>query len=333
MKSLSTIILLSAFGLVTCQWAPPTVTRSVATAVSEDDVTNPYERALLVKLDAGTPEQVPGIENFFRLSANFFSGGEPQGAPAFRQLADRGIRTLLSVDGKAPNAELATSLGMRYVHVPIQYSGITTDEMRKITKTYRELEGPFYVHCFHGKHRGPAAAAIGRVIVDGVSREQALAEMRQWCGTSVKYAGLYGAVALQPFPTEKNTANLDWQFPTRKEFQGLRQIMIESTRIYENLKVLSDRNWEIDPAHPDVDPVNQGKKIVELFEQSLTLHGIPSKPADYLARLDETVQVGEEIVKLTRLIQKGDPDARAAATRAVTRIKSVCNACHKKYRN
>ena len=63
-------------------------------------------------------------------------------------------------------------------------------------KTFRELDGPFYVHCFHGKHRGPAAAAaLGRIAVDGVPREQAIAEMRQWCGTSEKYEGLYRTIA------------------------------------------------------------------------------------------------------------------------------------------
>ena len=49
-------------------------------------------------------------------------------------------------------------------------AGINEDEIAMIAKTFREVEGPFYVHCYHGKHRGPAAAAIGRVALDGLGR-------------------------------------------------------------------------------------------------------------------------------------------------------------------
>ena len=45
-----------------------------------------------------------------------------------KRLADMGVKTILSVDGKTPDVEAAKKLGMRYVHVPIQYRGITESE-------------------------------------------------------------------------------------------------------------------------------------------------------------------------------------------------------------
>lgn len=133
------------------------------------DCDNIYECALRTPLKPTPPTELPGIANVFRLSKNIISGGEPLNEGALRQIADMGVKTILSVDGKAPEAAAARKLGMRYVHVPIKYTGINPQEMIRIAKTFRELPKPMFVHCFHGKHRGPAAAAIGRVLVDGVS--------------------------------------------------------------------------------------------------------------------------------------------------------------------
>ena len=132
-----------------------------------------YEAAgSLVTLDVVPPQEFPGLHHVFSLSDNIISGAEPDGDRALAEIASMGVKTILSVDGKAPDVETARDYGMRYVHVPIQYKGISTDELLVITKTFREAEGPFYVHCFHGKHRGPAAAAVGRLVIDGLSREQ-----------------------------------------------------------------------------------------------------------------------------------------------------------------
>ena len=149
-----------------------------------------------------------------------------------------GVKTILSVDGKPPDAETAAKLGMKYVHVPIQYKTITPEETAEIAKTFRELEGPFYVHCYHGKHRGPAAAAVGRVVLDGASREQAIAEMRQWCGTSQKYEGLYRVIATGDLPAEAETRKLAWSFPARHSAGGLKGMMVEGSRAFDNLKDL-----------------------------------------------------------------------------------------------
>ncbi|MCA9003240.1 MAG: hypothetical protein KDB61_15055, partial [Planctomycetes bacterium] len=130
-------------------------------------------------LTPAQPTEFPGLHNVFHLSENIVSGGEPHGREALETIAKMGVKTILSVDGKIPDAATAAELGMRYVHIPIQYSGIDENEWLEIAKTFREVEGPFYVHCFHGKHRGPAAAEVGRLILDGISREHALAEMYQ----------------------------------------------------------------------------------------------------------------------------------------------------------
>ena len=197
-----------------------------------------YEIAGSLALAETEPDDSPDLHNVFRLSENIVSGGEPHGEDALKKIADMGVKTILSVDGKVPDEALAAKYGLRYVHVPIQYSGIDVPARLHIAKTFRELEGPFYVHCFHGKHRGPAAAAIGRMVLDGATREQAVAEMRQWCGTSGKYAGLYETIARAPLPTPEDTDAIQWDFPAAHEFRGVRHAMIGISRIHDHLKAL-----------------------------------------------------------------------------------------------
>jgi protein tyrosine phosphatase (PTP) superfamily phosphohydrolase (DUF442 family) len=195
-----------------------------------------YEAAAVSQLPEQAPIEYPGLHHLFWLSDDILSGAEPEGDVALEKLAEMGIKTILSVDGKAPDAETAKKLGMRYVHVPIRYRGIEQDELLKIAKTFRELEGPFYVHCYHGVHRGPAAAAVGRVVLDGAPREQAIAEMRQYCGTSSKYEGLYGAIAFGQLPSAEETQAYPFGFEAQHQFRGFRHAMVDLARSWDLIK-------------------------------------------------------------------------------------------------
>ncbi|MHC4820557.1 MAG: hypothetical protein ACYTDX_02405, partial [Planctomycetota bacterium] len=173
---LAAALLLSA--CATEEEAAPPPSDSARAAAPIDLTGTAFDAAGLRALPEREPQNWDDLHNVYKLSDNIVTGGEPLTPAALERLAAMGVKVVLSVDGKAPDVETAKRLGMRYVHVPIQYSGISYAERVKIAKTFRELEGPFYVHCFHGKHRGPAAAALGRVVLDGCSREDAIAEMR-----------------------------------------------------------------------------------------------------------------------------------------------------------
>ena len=44
----------------------------------------------------------------------------------------------------------------------IGYDEIPADAQKAIFKVMKDLKGPYYFHCHHGQHRGPAAAAMRR---------------------------------------------------------------------------------------------------------------------------------------------------------------------------
>jgi protein tyrosine phosphatase (PTP) superfamily phosphohydrolase (DUF442 family) len=322
MKTLSPALLLLAFLLPGCD-------HEDATAPLTGDA---YAAAARTPLGDVAPLELPGLHNVFRLSPTIVSGAEPQGEKAFAELQRMGVKTVLSVDGKAPDTQTASRHGMRYVHVPIQYKAVTPDEMIRIVKTFRELEPPFYVHCFHGKHRGPAAAAIGRIALDGAPRKQALAEMRQWCGTSKKYGGLYRDIASRTFPTEAESRALVWNFPARAKLEGYRHAMVEAARAFDNLILLAERGWKADPDHPDVDARNEAEKLAEIMAQAAKMPraGLTD---EFRRWSDDSAKAGRALHGHLEALAGGDETARARADEAYKAVKHSCTQCHAAYRN
>jgi protein tyrosine phosphatase (PTP) superfamily phosphohydrolase (DUF442 family) len=292
-----------------------------------------YDAALLVALPETTPDESPGLHNVFRLSDNIVSGSEPEGEAALQRIASMGVKTVLSVDGKAPDHEMAARFGLRYVHVPIRYRGIEEDEIQAIAKTFQELDGPFYVHCFHGKHRGPAAAAVGRVVLDGASRDQAIAEMRQWCGTSSKYEGLYATIAFGHLPSAAESAAYGFDFAPVHAFPGFRNAMVDLARSWDTVEALSKREWAPDPSHPDASARNEAAKMIDIYEQSAGMDECRSAADDFRGWLDASLASSKRLAEALRAFEQGDAAASDLAKSEVATLKKLCSSCHGAYRN
>ncbi|MFT7486769.1 MAG: protein tyrosine phosphatase (PTP) superfamily phosphohydrolase (DUF442 family) [Candidatus Paceibacteria bacterium] len=334
-KSLPKIALLTAL-----------LTALVAACVSSDQqapsapaqllaVEDAYDLAGQLDLPAVPPGEFPELHNVFHLSDTIISGSEPQGSLAFAALQDMGVKTVISVDGKVPNIELAAAHGMRYVHIPIRYKGIEDDDLLALSKSFRELESPFYVHCFHGRHRGPAASAVGRVALDGASRERAVAEMRQWSGTSKKYSGLYRDIATKVMPSHDQSQAFVWDFPSAKPMVGFRQAMVEIPRLYDNLDLLADGDFELDAAHPDLDALNEARNLRDVLTQTCELDEVANKPADFQAWMNESREFSESLVRALEATRPGHIQlgARELALESLDSIADRCSKCHKAYRN
>ena len=295
-----------------------------------------YEAAAAVPLPNLAPVETSGLHNVYRLSDSIISGSEPHGEAALEDIARMGVKTILSVDGKVPDAETAAKYGLRYVHVPIQYKGLKDDEVAKIAKTFRELEGPFYVHCFHGKHRGPAAAAIGRVALDGVAREEAIAEMRQWCGTSSKYEGLYRAIALKDVPTAAETAVYPFGFESAHQFEGTRTAMIPMGRHFDNLTLIKKAGWKVDPEHPDLDPLQEATQLHQLFATCQKMDDTAAYADDYHGWMQASFDASAQLVRFLSECKTETCTAEEVSRELATAydvVSKACADCHKAYRD
>lgn len=286
----------------------------------------PYARAGVNQLPARKPQELPGLHNVFQLSAQVISGSEPHGTEGLQSVAALGVKTIISVDGQAPDAERARALGLRYVHVPIQYRGISSDELMHLAKTFRECEAPFYLHCFHGRHRGPAAAGIGRRVLDGVTGATAAAEMRQWMGTGEAYQGLFATVLDAPLPEASATQASAFAFPSVQQAEGVVEHMTFIGRAYDALEALKKHGWKPDAKHPDLDAGSEARKLADHMQASWAEEGRK------LSRgLVEEQDAGRDAARaLLAAITAKDG---AAMDAAFVRVDSSCKDCHKRFRN
>ncbi|MSR47575.1 MAG: hypothetical protein EXS13_11025 [Planctomycetes bacterium] len=296
-------------------------------------VENAYALAGSVALPARKGEEVHGLHNLFQLSKNLWSGSEPDGEEAFEELAKLGVKTVVSVDGKRPEVELAAKHGLRYVHVPIEYRGISDEELLQLAKTFRECDAPFYAHCFHGKHRGPTAAAVGRLVLDGAPRQRAIAEMRQWCGTASDYEGLFRDIAMKSIPTPDETRAYVFDFPTERRFDGLRVAMIDIARRHDALKKLEQRGFAADPQHPDVDALGEAIKLADTFQATATMADSADRGDDFRGWRTQSEQQSAALRAALVLLKAGDATAIEPAKRAFAAINKACADCHAAYRN
>ncbi|MBW8745081.1 MAG: protein tyrosine phosphatase family protein [Sphingomonas sp.] len=99
-----------------------------------------------------TPDE-SGIYNFRRLSPTLTTSGQPDEAQ-FAVLRDAGVETVvnlaLSTSPRALPDEAATlaALGLRYIHIPVEFTAPTEANFEAFATAMGELgDAPVHVHC------------------------------------------------------------------------------------------------------------------------------------------------------------------------------------------
>ena len=267
-----------------------------------------------------------GLHNFRKWTDKLAQGAQPLGDAAFRNLAALGYRTIVTVDAARPDIETAERYGLRYVHVPIGYDGVPHDAQVSIVGAVRNSDGPVYVHCHHGTARGPAAVAVARVALDGVSNDEALAGLKG-SGCSPSYKGLFRDVAQCVPPTAEELARVPARQPSYTPPSDLATAMVVADQRFDRLKLSRAAKWGVPPEHSDVDPPHEATMLWEQIREMARLSDARTKGEDFLQLLANSESGAKE---LEGALQRRDP---SAADRAADAVRKSCDACHAKYRN
>lgn len=269
--------------------------------------------------------QLEGVENAYRVGPRLLSGGEPHGETAFRALRAAGVKTVISVDGAPPDIDTASKLGLRYVHVPIGYDGLTEDAAQQIAAAATLADGSIFIHCHHGRHRGPAAAALLARAAGSWNADRATKWMKE-AGTSPEYPGLYRSVN-DFFPPDRpilEAARRQWKPAVLPK--GLVETMVRIDGHAEALTDMKAAGWKSIPAAPDETPVSAARQLVELYREANRLRLGPSDAVFQKAMAE--AEGGAE--SLAAALRQGDP---AAADKAWKAVKDGCVRCHRQWRN
>ncbi|MEL7484326.1 MAG: hypothetical protein AAFN41_08215 [Planctomycetota bacterium] len=206
-----------------------------------------------------------GIENAIVFGRGVISGSEPEDDAAFETLATLGVKSIISVDAARPNLEAAGARDMRYVHIPTRYDGFTGEQRLALAKAFRELPRPIYIHCHHGKHRGPAAAALGLICVGELEPAEGV-ELMRTAGTSEHYDGLYDDVsdAIRIPGINIDTLAPD-ELPEYVEVTGLAASMVEINDVFRDIRAVADNGWQVPSDHPDIELEEIAPRLPDLF--------------------------------------------------------------------
>lgn len=263
-----------------------------------------------------------GLENVLKITDDLFSGGEPQGDRAFSTLAEMGIKTIVSVDGAVPDIEAAREHGLRYVHIPIGYDGVQKHAGDSLAQLMRQNNVPIYVHCHHGKHRGPTAAAIACLATKKITNQQAL-EILKKAGTSENYSGLWHAVKNYRVPPE------DAALPDLVEqakVSSLSSAMASIDRAFDHLQLCRQSQWKTPETHPDLVAKQEALLLYEAFHEA-NRHLSGEQDAAFKAMLKESEKLSSQ------LHQAMQAKNASSAQKNLQALSKLCQQCHKAYRN
>ena len=265
-----------------------------------------------------------GLDNFFALSTNIYSGAAPEGDEGFAALAKFGIKTIITVDGSAPDVERAHAHGLRYVHLPHGYDGIPLQTQLQLIKAAETVEGPVYVHCHHGQHRGPAAAAVICMAEKNWSAAEAEAWLRT-AGTGTNFQGLYATVRDFRKPSTEQLKAVLAKFVEAQKASGLVDSMVSIDQTFDRLKTL--RATPFTPG-PDNHLLNEATLLREHFREAQRLAEAKKRGAEFMKKLaaaeNQAGAFEEALSSSTDLV---------AADRAFKALANSCAACHRTYRD
>lgn len=124
------------------------------------------------------------IRNFLRLSENLFTGGMPK-ADQLTDAAQKGVQTVINLtaanaDDELPNEkELLDSLGVDYVHIPVEWNNPTRRNLDEFMNAMDAHKGAkVLVHC-QANYRATGFVTLYRILRRGWDKEAAFQDLRK----------------------------------------------------------------------------------------------------------------------------------------------------------
>ena len=275
----------------------------------------PEKRNTLVATEADSPEVFLAIRPWLA------SGAEPS-PENFQWLAQKGYRWVLSVDSIAPDLDAAAQAGLRYLHLPISYQDVPLQAIATLQALLEEIgDEPLFVHCHHGKHRGPTMAALLLLLREPEQSEEAVQILEQ-AGTSLDDPGLWKSVReflprahaeVEPLALEESASAND-----------MAQTMGEIDRRFDELKALVDAG----PAGLSEEDSSPALMIAEAYRESFR---VTKQSQEYDDAFLQLLIEGDALAMQVHAdLQSNSPSAAKASLLA---LKSSCRSCHQRYRD
>jgi protein tyrosine phosphatase (PTP) superfamily phosphohydrolase (DUF442 family) len=279
------------------------------------------------------PGHAGNLHNLYAIHPRVWSGSSPEGDPDFQALAGLGVKTVISVDGASPDVVAAGRHGLRYVHLPIGYDGIGPAPALRLAQAATVLPGPFYVHCHHGQHRGPAAAAVVARTLEVWTDGQVKAWL-QTAGTSTNYPGLYRDAVGFRRPTRRELQADSGSFPSRAMVPDLVTTMVRVDGLLEDLKAVRSAGFRTPTENPDLVPEQTALQLLELYREAHRTRQGGTRGEPFQVELHQAEATASAFRdSLRELARTANPENQARVEAGFQQLQQDCVRCHRRFRN
>jgi protein tyrosine phosphatase (PTP) superfamily phosphohydrolase (DUF442 family) len=274
------------------------------------------------------------LPNAIQIHEKVISGGQPEGAEAFQELQNLGIRTIISVDGAKPDLELAKRHGLKYVHLPHSYDGIPEQRGKELAKAVRDFEGPIYIHCHHGKHRSPAAAAVACVTA-GLIDPSVSSVILKLAGANPNYRGLYESAESAQKVGDAVLDALKCDFPESAELTPMAESMVHLEQTFDSVKTVAAAGWKSPLSRPDLHPVQEVLLLKDHFSELLRTESVAKEPEGFRNMLRESESAAADLEAALMSWSESEAALPVPDTLPTSfeRIAKNCVACHTEFRD
>lgn len=126
---------------------------------------------------AAQPSNIPGVRNFAKISDDLYRGEQPT-AQGFAELKRMGIKTIVNLRYWHDDREMLRGLDLQCVRLRANAWHIEDEDVAAFLKVVRDpANRPVFVHCLHGSDRTGAIIGSYRMIEQGWSSDEAVAEL------------------------------------------------------------------------------------------------------------------------------------------------------------
>jgi protein tyrosine/serine phosphatase len=120
---------------------------------------------------------LPGLANYAQVSPVLYRGAQPT-AEGLRQLRKMGIKTVVDLRALHSDRDELKGTGLRYLHIHCKAWHPEDEDIVAFLKVLEDpANHPVFVHCQHGADRTGCAVAAYRIVHEGWSIDQAMAEL------------------------------------------------------------------------------------------------------------------------------------------------------------
>lgn len=277
--------------------------------------------------------KVQGLPNAIQVNTKVISGGQPDPLTGFQSLQELGVKTIVSVDGIEPNVEAAIAAGMRYIHLPVGYQKIPEQRAKELAHAILVLKGPIYIHCHHGRHRSPAAAAVGCVTAGLMSNDQAKNLLIN-AGTSPNYRGLFQSAQDAQQIAKQDLTKMSPDLPAKAEVSTIVEVMVHLDEELLSLKSILDSPPGLLSESKLQSLSESSSLLADEFTELLRRRRPDQYDEGFLKSLKTSQWAADQLQQ--HVLKWNSDDSENQRSKAKGLLKSIsrqCTECHRAYRN